>query len=82
MKESEMKLVSEKGENRRKERLREKGETVERLYRRICADSREDSENLRKVEIWRSSAIWEESRKSVGKVLEEYWKNFGRVAFS
>ena len=77
MKESEMKLVSEKGENRRKERLREKGETVERLYRRICADLREDSENLRKVKIWEKSGdlggISEESRKSFRRVLEEFW---------
>ena len=77
MKESETKLVSEKGENRRKERLREKGETVERLYRRICADLREDSENLRKVKIWEKSGdlggISEECRKSFGRVLEEFW---------
>ena len=66
------------GKRGRKRRERE----VERLYWRICADSKEDTENLRKVEIWRSSAIWEESWESVGRVLEEYWKNFGRVAFS
>ena len=79
MRERERKREDKIGGKRDRER-RERG--VERLYRRICADSREDSENLRKVKIWRSSAIWEESRKSVGKVLEEYWKNFGRVAFS
>ena len=61
---------------------RERERDRERKIKSISADSREDSENLRKVEIWRSSAIWKESQKSVGKVLEEYWKNFGRVAFS
>ena len=79
MRERERKREDKIGGKRGRERRERE---VERLYRRICADLREDSENLRKVAIWRSPAIWKESRKSLGKALEEYWKSFGRVAFS
>ena len=54
------------GGKRDRER-RERG--VERLYRRICADSREDSENLRRVEVW----------MSLRRVLEERGRSFRRV---
>ena len=53
------------GKRGRKRRERE----VERLYWRICADSREDSENLRRVEVW----------MSLRRVLEERGRSFRRV---
>ena len=72
MRERERKREDKIGGKRDRER-RERG--VERLYRRICADSREDSENLRKVKMEKFGdlgGISEECRKSFRRVLEEF----------
>ena len=62
MRKREDKIGGKRGRERR-----ERG--VERLYRRIRADSREDSENLRRVEVW----------MSLRRVLEERGRSFRRV---
>ena len=51
------------------ERGRERGRERERKIKSICADSREDSENLRRVEVW----------MSLRRVLEERGRSFRRV---
>ena len=54
---------AEGGRERGRERERE------RKIKSICADSREDSENLRRVEVW----------MSLRRVLEERGRSFRRV---
>ena len=56
---------SERGRDRQRERERDR----ERKIKSICADSREDSENLRRVEVW----------MSLRRVLEERGRSFRRV---
>ena len=76
VKESDMKLVSEKGENRRQERLKEKGERsreiVSENLRGFEGGFRESAQSRNLEKFGDLGGISEECRKSFRRVLEEF----------